>query len=124
VAPARRPVRWPALDDADLPALYAAAAIAVSASEYEGFGLTVAEAMASGCAVVAVASSSLPEVAGDGALLVPRSDAPLLAEALRSLAGDAAARVDLAARGRRQAARFHWSEAARRTRAVYEEVLG
>src|SRR5262249_8220939 len=49
-------VRWlGALDDGELSALYAAARVAVSASDYEGFGLTVLEAMAGGCAVVAVA---------------------------------------------------------------------
>src|SRR5262249_42150056 len=73
------------LDDAGLRALNAAAAIAVSASEYEGFGLTVCEAMASGCAVVAVATSSIPEVVGDAGVLVPRSDPALLAEALARL---------------------------------------
>jgi len=112
------------LADDDLPALYAASQIAISASEYEGFGLSTAEAMASGCATIAVASSAVPEVVGDGALLVPRSQASLLAEALRGLAADAGARAALAERGRNQARRFRWREAAVRTRTVYDEVMG
>jgi glycosyltransferase involved in cell wall biosynthesis len=107
-----------------LRALYAAAAIAVSASEYEGFGLTVCEAMASGCAVVAVANSSIPEVVGDAGVLVARSDPALLAAALERLVTDADARVALGTAARARAARFTWEETARRTRAVYEEVLG
>jgi glycosyltransferase involved in cell wall biosynthesis len=117
-------VHWLGTLPADtLPLLYAASAIAVSGSEYEGFGLTVAEAMACGCATIAVATSSIPEVVGDAALLVERSDARLLAEALDRLARDDAARAALAARGRTRAARFRWSDTAARTRAVYDEVL-
>lgn len=118
-------VRWlgPLADDA-LRALYAAAEIAVSASEYEGFGLTVCEAMAGGCALIAVRTSSLPEVVGDAGVLVPRSDAALLAEALGSLLADPARRAALGAAARVRAARFTWEETARRTRTVYEEALG
>lgn len=118
-------VRWLGpLDDDALRALYAAAEVVMTASEYEGFGLTVLEAMASGCAVIAPAVTSIPEVAGDAALLVPRSDAALLGDALATLLDDAAARAALAARARRRAAGFTWEETARGTRRVYEEVLG
>jgi glycosyltransferase involved in cell wall biosynthesis len=118
-------VRWLGpLDDGDLRTLYAASAIAVSASEYEGFGLTVCEAMASGCAVVAVATSSIPEVVGDAGILVPRSEPALLAEALGRLAADPAARAALAAEARTRASGFTWDATAHGTRRVYEEVLG
>jgi glycosyltransferase involved in cell wall biosynthesis len=105
-----------------LRALYAAAAVAVSASEYEGFGLTVCEAMASGCAVIAVANSSIPEVVGDAGVLVAHSDVDLLAAAIARLVAEPETRAALAAAGRARAARFTWDETARRTRAVYEEV--
>jgi len=111
------------LDDADVPALYAAAEIAMTASEYEGFGLTVLEAMASGCAVIAPAVTSIPEVAGDAALLVARSDAALLGDALAHLLDDRDARASLATRARRRAAGFTWEQTARRTRSVYEQVV-
>lgn len=118
-------VRWLGpLDDGALRALYAAAEVAVSASEYEGFGLTVLEAMASGCAVIAPAVTSIPEVAGDAALLVARSDAGLLGDALARLLDDAELRASLAERGRRRAAGFTWEATARGTRQVYEAVLG
>jgi glycosyltransferase involved in cell wall biosynthesis len=118
-------VRWLGpLDEASLRALYATAAVVVSASEYEGFGLTVCEGMASGAAVVAVDTSSIPEVVGDAGVLVPRSEAPLLADALVRVLETPGLRADLGRRGRERAARFTWDESARRTRAVYDEVLG
>lgn len=118
-------VRWLGpLDDDALRALYASAEIAVSASEYEGFGLTVLEAMASGCAVVAVATTSIPEVVGDAGRLVARSDPALLADALAALIADPAARDALSDRARARAATFTWDETARRTEAVYDEAAG
>ncbi|HJQ84931.1 MAG TPA: glycosyltransferase family 1 protein, partial [Candidatus Binatia bacterium] len=106
-----------------LRALYGAAAIAVSASDYEGFGLTVCEAMAGGCAVVAVANSSIPEVVGDAGLLVARSEPGVLADAIRRLVAEPETRAALGAAARARAARFTWEETARRTRAVYEDVV-
>jgi glycosyltransferase involved in cell wall biosynthesis len=117
-------VRWLGpLDDAALCALYAASEIAMSASEYEGFGLTICEAMASGCAVIAVETSSIPEVVGQAGMLVSRSDPDLLAAALARLLAEPETRRALGRAARSRAMRFTWEETARQTRAVYESVL-
>ncbi len=117
-------VRWLGpLPEHALRALYAAAEIAVSASDYEGFGLTVLEAMAGGCAAIAVANTSIPELVGDAGLLVARSDATLLAAAIARLVAEPETRRALGVAGRTRAAAFTWEETARRTRAVYEEAI-
>jgi glycosyltransferase involved in cell wall biosynthesis len=79
--------------------------------------------MASGCAVVAVANSSIPEVVGDAGLLVARSDTALLAAAIARLVAEPETRAALGAAGRARARAFTWDAAARATRAVYDEVL-
>lgn len=110
--------------DADLPALYGGAEAFAFPSRYEGFGFPVLEAMACGTPVVCSSASSLPEVAGDAALLHDPNDAAALADALARLVSDRELRAELRARGLTQAARFTWSRAARETRAVYERALG
>ncbi|GAB4257089.1 MAG: glycosyltransferase family 1 protein [Deferrisomatales bacterium] len=104
--------------DEDLPAVYAQARVFVYPSFYEGFGLPVLEAMACGVPVVTSTTSSLPEVAGDGALLVDPRDVGGLARALDALVGDPARAARLARAGRERAARFTWAETARRTLAA------
>ena len=93
-------------------------------SLYEGFGLPLLEAMSVGTPVIASQVSSLPEVAGDAALLVDPFDVDALAGALEQVAGDEALRADLAARGYRRVRRFSWERAAQETLAVYREALG
>ena len=92
-------------------------------SLWEGFGLPVLEAMACGTPVLTSDVSSLPEVAGDAALLVPPTDVEAIADGLRRLLEDAALRADLAERGRRQAASFSWERCARETLSVYNSVV-
>ena len=110
--------------DEDLPSLYTLAEVFAFPSVYEGFGLPPLEALACGTPVVCSNASSLPEVMGDAGLLVSPTDAQAWMLALGRALTDASLRRDLAARGPRQAARFTWVDAARRTRAVYEELLG
>lgn len=108
--------------DADLPPLYSAAAAVLMPSLYEGFGFPLLEAMACGAPAVASTSSSLPEVAGDAALLVPAGDAEALANALRLILTQPALAEELRRRGPRQAARFRWESCAGETAALYYEV--
>jgi glycosyltransferase involved in cell wall biosynthesis len=110
--------------DGDLPGLYAAAEAFASPSSYEGFGLSVAEAMAAGLPVVAGDGSSVPEVVGEAGLLVPPGDGEALAAALGRLLGDPAERRRLGAAARARAARFTWAAAARAMRGIYGEAAG
>ncbi len=108
----------------DLVALFSGAALFVSASASEGFGLPLLEAMGCGAVAVAFANSSLPEVAGEAAALVPDGEREALAAALSRLLGDPSEADRRRRLGLEHAARFTWAGSARRTVAVYEEVLG
>jgi len=100
---------------AQLATVYERAEAFVFPSIYEGFGFPLLEAMARGVPSIAARSSSLPEIGGDAALYFEPRDVAGLASQLTRVLGDPALRADLAARGRAQAARFRWDEAAART---------
>ncbi|WP_372622358.1 glycosyltransferase family 4 protein [Falsiroseomonas sp.] len=91
-------------------------------SLYEGFGLPVIEALHLGTPVMTSNTSSLPEVAGDAALLVDPYDTRMMAEAIQKLDSDAELRAELAARGPKQAAQFGAEHYAKRLRAMYARL--
>jgi glycosyltransferase involved in cell wall biosynthesis len=110
------------IEDTDLPALFTGALAFVFPSLYEGFGIPVLEAGACGVPVITSNTSSLPEVAGDAALLVDPHDVDAIADAMVRLATDEALRADLARRGLENVKRFSWEKCARETLAVLESV--
>ena len=108
---------------ADLAALYAGAEVFCSPSAYEGFGFTVADALAAGVATVISSVSSLPEVCGDAAARIAKLDEAGVADALRPLLFDDAHRRALAARGPARAADFSWRRAAEATCDAWREAV-
>jgi glycosyltransferase involved in cell wall biosynthesis len=109
------------LPDPDLPALLSGALAFVFPSLYEGFGMPVLEAMACGAPVLTSSTSSLPEVAGDAAMLVDPADTDAIAAGIARIVGDPALRADLRERGLARAATFTWDRCARETLAVLRE---
>lgn len=124
-----RQSRWAAqihllgyVPDANLRALWAGARFFVFPSLYEGFGLPVLEAQTQGVPVMTATGSSLPEVAGDAAILVDPTDVDAIAQAMLRLSQDEALRRTLIDKGHVNVRRFSWEKAARETLAVLEEA--
>jgi len=111
------------VDAAELEGLYALAAAVVFPSLYEGFGLPVLEAMVRGVPVACSNRSSLPEVAGEAALLFDPEDVAGIAEAIERLLSDRDLAERLARAGREQAARFSWERTAEQTVESYRRAL-
>ncbi len=106
----------------DLVQLFASAAVFAYPSLYEGFGLPVAEAMASGVPVLTSNVTSLPEVAGGAAWEVDPYAVEAIADGLERILGSESLRCELAAKGLRRAAEFSWSSTVEQTCHVYRSV--
>ena len=111
------------VDADELPLIYAGARLFVFPSLYEGFGLPVLEAMASGIPVVCSNASTLPEVAGDAAAMCEPQDVDGLSELINMALQDDNWRNQSIKTGLLQAAKFSWQRCAEETAAVYKKVL-
>lgn len=108
--------------DQTLACLYSSATGFIYPSLYEGFGLPVIEAMACGCPVICSRAASLPEVAGDAALLVDPHDPAGLALAMDKIRSDAGLRREMIKKGFSRAREFSWSRAAKATLALFQQT--
>lgn len=109
---------------ADLVWLYNACRVYLHPELYSGFGLPILEAMQCGAPVISADNSSLPEVAGAAAPLLPADDVAAWAESWRTIWNDQEQRRQMREAGRQQAARFSWSRAARETLSIYARIAG
>lgn len=119
--------RWvnflPFIPDEELPLLYNCAKVFTFPSLYEGFGLPPLEAMASGVPVVCSNAASLPEVIGEAAIMCDPGDYEAFADGICRLLADDSLRSKLIIEGRKRAKLFSWAETAKKTIAVYRELL-
>ncbi len=116
-------IHLPFVDEEELVALYNGAIALVHPSLYEGFGLTLVEAMACGTSVIACRSASVPEVVGEAAYLVDPCVEREMSEAMIRLEKIPGMRDEFKRKGKLRAAHFQWEGAAKKTAEIYERVL-
>jgi len=109
------------INNVELKVLYENAYCLIYPSSYEGFGIPIAEAMSTGCPVIAVNNSSIPEVCGDAGLLVNHSDPDLILEKLTWLEAKENNEL-IKLKGKKQAEKFSWNKMAKETIEFYKEV--
>jgi alpha-1,3-rhamnosyl/mannosyltransferase len=110
------------VDDAQMPAIYAGAAVFCYPSRYEGFGLPALEAMSAGVPVLTSNATSLPEVVGDAGLMVDPDDVGSMSDSLALLLQDSHVCDQLTQRGIARAGAFSWDRCAQETANVYQQV--
>lgn len=108
----------------DLPALYTMASVFLFPSHYEGFGLPVLEAMACGTPVICTNTSSLPEIVGKAAMLLPPDDTGEWINGIRHVMNTPESARDMRCRGVETASRFRWEETADRVLKIARDVFG
>lgn len=111
------------IDDADLPLIYGLSKIFLFPSLAEGFGMPIIEAMASGAPVITSTTSSMPEIAGDAALLTDPTDTEALSDAILTLSENAGLRTEKIQQGWENAKRFSWERTARQVLTLYGTVM-
>jgi len=116
-------IRLGYVTDKELARLYKAADCFVYPSLYEGFGLPVVEAFASGCPVVTSGISATAEIAGDAAILIDPLDEVKMADAIKNILTDNSLRDALVEKGFARAAEFSWSKTAALTLQVYKDLF-
>lgn len=107
----------------DLVVIYNLASVYCQPSLYEGFGLQILEAMACGCPVVTSNVSSLPEIAGNAAVLVNPEKTKEIAKAIYSIISDKSFVLNLKDRGLKQAKNFSWKKTSLNTGEIYEKIV-
>jgi glycosyltransferase involved in cell wall biosynthesis len=110
-------------DEDSLITIYNAADALMAPSLYEGFGLTILEAMACGTVAIAANTTSLPEVAGDAAIFVEPTDVKAIAATVRYLYTDSSYRQELVCKGLERVKSFTWESTAQQVASIYEKVF-
>jgi glycosyltransferase involved in cell wall biosynthesis len=111
------------VSDEELKYCYAQCRAFVYPSLFEGFGLTVLEAMACGSPVISSNATSIPEVAGDAALLVDPLNSEEIAKAMIRISQDEKLRAQLIQKGRLRAEQMKWENAVNQTKMIYNKII-
>ena len=112
------------VEEEDMPGLTRGASVFVYPSLYEGFGLPLAQAMAAGVPTITSGVSSMPEIAGDGAVLIDPKSVEELRAAMTRLLSSPSLRESLAVKAKLQAERYRWEDCASKSWAFFDRALG